>query len=131
MNQEQGELPVSRQIEVPLDEVPRKLTLGKAIEYCAELAGFGMDKQLQQRLKTDKGQFSRWLSGQEGIMWEKFERLMDTCGNDVPLYWMLAKRGYDLHSLRKLETKTEKELREAKERIASLENALDLVTGRK
>ncbi|HKS73494.1 MAG TPA: hypothetical protein VJQ82_09890 [Terriglobales bacterium] len=118
------------QMGIPTDvrpeEVARKKTLGEAIGLCAELAGFSMDKTLQQELDVDKGQFSRWQSGTEGIVWGKFSRLMDICGNDAPLLWMLFQRGYDLNSLRKRETETEKKLREAEERIRELENERDL-----
>lgn len=103
------------------EEVARKQTLGSAIELCAELAGFTLDKELQQTLDVDKGQFSRWQSGQEGIKWDKFAALMNVCGNDAPVLWMLHQRGYDLHSLRKRETETERRLRLAQERIAQLE----------
>jgi hypothetical protein len=43
---------------------------------------------------------------------------MDFCGNDAPLLWMLHARGYDLASLRKRESETEKELRIAREELA-------------
>lgn len=109
------------QIDVRPEEIARKQSLGGAIELCAELAGFELDKQLSDTLKVDKGQFSRWHSGQEGIKWEKLASLMDVCGNDAPLLWMLHQRGYDLHSLRKRESETEQRLREAQERIAKLE----------
>lgn len=46
---------------------------------------------------------------------------MDLCGNDAPLLWMLDQRGFDLSSLRKRETETEKKLRLAEERIQQLE----------
>ena len=108
-------------VDVRPEEVARKQTLGAAIELCAELAGFSLDKELQQTLEVDKGQFSRWHSGQEGIKWEKFAALMNVCGNDAPVLWMLYQRGYDLHSLRKRETETEQKLREAEERIRKLE----------
>jgi plasmid maintenance system antidote protein VapI len=100
------------------EEVARKKSLGSAIELCAEVAGFALDKELQQELEVDKAQFSRWLSGTEGIVWPKLERLMDRCGNDAPLFWMLQQRGYDLHSIRKRETETERKLREAHEALA-------------
>lgn len=109
------------QIEVRPEEVARKQTLGAAIDLCAELAGFSLDKELQMALDVDKGQFSRWQSGQEGIKWEKFCALMDVCGNDAPLLWMLHQRGYDLHSLRRRESETEMKLRMAEERIKKLE----------
>lgn len=101
------------------EEVARKPSLGAAIELCAELAGHGLDKTLQQELGVDKAQFSRWQSGTEGIVWPKFERLMDVCGNDAPLLWMLHRRGYDLHSLRKKESDTELKLRLAEEALAA------------
>ena len=82
-------LPVS----VSPEQIARKKSLGSAIELCAELAGYELDKTLQQELGVDKGQFSRWLSGQEGIQWAKFSSLMDACGNDAPLLWMLHQRG--------------------------------------
>jgi len=41
--------------------------------------------------------------------------------NDAPLLWMLQARGYDLSSLRKRETETERALRIANERISQLE----------
>lgn len=101
--------------QVRPEEVARKQSLGNAIELCAELAGFSLDKELQQTLGVDKAQFSRWLSGTEGVIWPKLEKLMDECGNDAPILWMLHQRGYDLHSLRKRESETEKRLREVTE----------------
>ena len=106
------------------DEIARKQSLGAAIELCADLAGFSLDKTLQQELGVDKAQFSRWQSGTEGIVWPKFSRLMDVCGNDSPLLWMLHQRGYDLHSVRRLETETEKENRMLREENAALRRVL-------
>lgn len=111
-------------VEVRPDEVAREKTLGGAIELCAKLQGFSLDKELQQALGVDKAQFSRWHSGQEGVIWPKFVRLMDLCGNDAPLLWMLHQRGYDLHSLRKRETETERENRLLKEENAALRRVL-------
>lgn len=117
-----------KQLSLPVlvrpDEVARKTTLGGAIELCAELGGFSLDKTLQQQLKVDKAQFSRWQSGQEGVQWPKFEQLMDTCGNDAPVLWMLHRRGYDLHSVRRLESETERENRELREEVAALRRVL-------
>lgn len=113
---------LSLPVEVSPQEVARKTTLGAAIELCAEIGGYALDKELQQEMGADKAQFSRWLSGQEGIIWPKLEKLMDICDNDAPLLWMLCRRGYDLGSLRKKESELERELREAKETIRSLEH---------
>lgn len=131
--------PTLLSVEVPLSEVIRKPSLGKAIEYCAELAGYGYDKELEAALakngvKVDATQLTRWKQGGEGIKWDKFSGLMDVCGNDAPLFWMLHARGYDLHSLRKLETETEKALRLAREEVEALRNAnrvlVDAMNGR-
>lgn len=117
---------LSLPVEVRPEEIARKPSLGAAIVMCMELAGFDFDKEVPIR-GLDKGQFSRWKSGGEGIKWEKFELLMDECGNDAPLLWMLYQRGYDLHSLRKRETEVERRLRLAEERARSAEEALRAV----
>lgn len=111
-------------VEIRPEEVARKHSLGDAIQMCAELAGFSLDKELQQQLGVDKAQFSRWSSGTEGIVWPKFVKLMDACGNDAPLMWMLHQRGYDLHSVRRLESETEKVNRQLREENAALRRVL-------
>lgn len=111
-------------VKVRPDEIARKATLGAALELCAELAGFSLDKELSGVLGVDKAQFSRWMSGTEGIVWPKFAKLMDACGNDAPLMWMLHKRGYDLESLRKLETETQKENRILRGQVDALRQIL-------
>lgn len=108
--------------EIRPEEVARKQSLGDAIQMCAELAGFSLDKELQQQMGVDKAQFSRWTSGTEGIVWPKFARLMDACGNDAPLFWMLHQRGYDLASVRKRESEFERKLREAEQIIKDLQH---------
>lgn len=60
------------------------------------------------------------MSGTEGVQWPKFVALMDKCGNDAPLMWMLHQRGYDLHSLRRRESELERENRELRERLAAV-----------
>lgn len=114
--------------DVKPEEVERKKTLGASIELCAELGGFGLDKELQMRLGVDKGQFSRWQSGDEGIKWEKIAKLMDACGNDAPVLWMLHQRGYDLNSMRRRENHTEKALREAQEALQAEKMKVKVLT---
>ncbi|CAE6713330.1 hypothetical protein R75461_01163 [Paraburkholderia nemoris] len=109
-------------VEVTIREIEREKTLGGAISLCAKAAGYELDKELQRELDVDKAQFSRWQSGQEGIVWPKLVRLISVCGNDAPVLWMLYQLGYDLSSLRKRETETERMLREAMEEIESLRN---------
>lgn len=117
---------ISLPVEVRPEEIMRKQSLGSAIELCAELGGYALDKALQTDLEVDKAQFSRWQSGTEGIVWHKFVRLMDLCGNDAPLMWMLHQRGYDLYSLRRQETELERQLREAQEEIEKLKSERDV-----
>lgn len=106
-------------VDVPMPELLRKKSLGQALLMCMELAGFDMDKSVPIK-GLDPGQFSRWKSGQEGIKWDKFSELMDRCGNDAPLLWMLNQRGYDLHSLRKRESDIERENRMLREEVQAL-----------
>lgn len=119
--------------EVTPQEISREKTLGCAINLCAKAAGLE-PKQVQDALKTDKAQFSRWTDDKEGIVWAKFTALMDACGNDAPLLWMLNQRGYDLSSLRKQESETEKALRLSQEALQRerLKNAalVEALTGR-
>jgi plasmid maintenance system antidote protein VapI len=116
------------QIGLPIDlrpeEVIRKKTLGGAIELCAEAAGFELDKSLQQVLGVDKAQFSRWLSGQEGVIWPKLVKLMDTCGNHAPVLWMAHQCGYDLNSMRQRENELQRQNRLLREQNAALLAAL-------
>jgi len=121
--------PTLLSIEVPLSEVIRKGSLGKAIEYCAELAGYSYDKELEKALnergvKVDNTQLTRWKQGGEGIKWEKFCGLMDVCGNDAPLFWMAHARGWDVNAMRRRESELERELRLAKEENRALRRAL-------
>lgn len=115
---------LSLPVEIRPEEVMRKQSLGGAIELCAELGGFALDKALQQELGVDKAQFSRWQSGTEGIQWPKFTQLMDRCGNDAPVLWMLHQRGYDLHTVRRRESETERENRLLREENAALRRVL-------
>ena len=110
--------------ELRPEEVARKQSLGGAIELCAEVGGFALDKHLQIELGVDKAQFSRWQSGTEGVQWTKFVALMDKCGNDAPVLWMLHQRGYDLHSVRRRETETERQNRLLREEVAALRRVL-------
>lgn len=119
---------MSDQIALPVpvtpEEVKREKTLGGAIELCAKAAGFDLDKELQVALGVDKAQFSRWQSGQEGILWPKLRRLMDYCGNVAPVMWMAHDVGFDLHSLRRRESETERENRMLREENAALRRVL-------
>jgi len=119
---------MSTQLAIPCpvrpEEVARERSLGGAIELCAKIAGFDLDKTLQLELGVDKAQFSRWQNGTEGVQWPKFTRLMDVCGNDAPVLWMLHARGFDLHSIRRQENALERENRILREENAAMRRVL-------
>jgi len=115
------EQPSLFQVPVNPSEVARKLSWASAIEHCAELAGYSLDKQSSSEIGMDKARWSRIKAGQEGIKPEQLEAFMDACGNDAPLLWLMHRRGWDLNSMRKRETETERALRLAEQRIAELE----------
>jgi len=102
-------------IEISEREIAREKSLGASLVLCAKAAGYALDKELQIELGVDKAQFSRWQSDSEGVSWQKLLKLMQTCGNDAPVRWMVHQLGYDLSSLRKRETETEKRLHEAQQ----------------
>lgn len=109
--------------DVTPQEVLREQSLGGAIDLCAKAAGLA-PKQVQDALKSDKAQYSRWVENKEGILWPKLRTLMDHCGNDAPVLWMLHDRGYDMSSLRRRETETERQLRLALEENRALRRVL-------
>lgn len=111
------------QVDITAQEVSREKSLGGAIALCVKAAGLEA-KQLQDQLHLDKAQFSRWESGGEGVMWPKLVALMDACGNDAPLLWMLHARGYDLHSVRRIESEVERQNRLLREENAALRRVL-------
>jgi hypothetical protein len=125
--QSSSEDSVVNQLGFPSDvtpqEVAREKTFGGAVALCAKAAGLE-PKQVTDAVRTsegravDKAAWSRWVNDNEGVEWNKLVQIMDKCGNDAPLFWMLHARGYDLSSLRRQETELEKRLREAQEELA-------------
>ena len=114
---------MSLPVEVPHAELVRKPTLGGAIKLCHELAGLE-PKELLHAMRADKGQLSRWESGQEGVCWPKLQALMDACGNHAPVLWQLHQCGYDLGSLRRQESELERRLRLCEEERDALKRVL-------
>lgn len=112
---------------VTIQEIAREKTLGGAIGLCVKAAGLE-PKEVMSDMKMDKAQWSRWESGAEGVIWPKFEAVMDFCGNDAPLLWMNMARGYDLSSIRRRETELERDLRVAQEHIARLQQDKRVLT---
>ena len=114
---------ISLPVEVSPVEVMRERGLGDAILLCIKAAGLE-PKQVQAELRLDKAQWSRWVSGQEGVKWERLRALQDLCGNDAPTLWMLHDRGYDLSTVRRVESTVERENRMLREENAALRRVL-------
>lgn len=104
-------------------EIAREKTLGGAIDLCLKVAG-AEPKAVVSDLRLDKAQLSRWISGHEGVVWPKLAALMDCCGNDAPLLWMVHQRQFDLHSLRRAESEIERQNRLLREENAALKRVL-------
>lgn len=109
--------------DVTVQEVAREKTFGGAIDLCRKAAALE-PKQVTDAVRTsegkavDKAAWSRWTNDAEGVEWAKLVQIMDKCGNDAPLLWMLNARGYDLSSLRRKETELERKVRLLEEELA-------------
>ena len=106
---------------VPEGDWSKLVTEAKAIQYACEHSGM-QDKSVAIETNIDNALLSRAKSGDARLPFDALQALMDCTGCEAPLYAMLLRRGYDPRSLRKLETETERALREAKERVEALEN---------
>jgi hypothetical protein len=73
----------------------------------------------------DQAQWSRVMGpSAHHFPHDKLNTFMDIAGNEVPMLWLLQSRGYQLESLRKTETATERELRLVREENEALRRVL-------
>lgn len=107
-------------VHVDLVEIQRQPSWCAALSLCANKSGLH-DKVIAADVGIDNAVWSRFKSGQNAPSGEQLDKLMTRCGNEAPLHWLLLKRGYDPRSLRKLESETQRALREANERAAAAE----------
>lgn len=114
-------------VHVDHHDILRQNSLGDAIDLCVRSSGLEPKQVAGAAGNRDNSQYSRWVNNQEGVKWEKLQAVMDVCGNDVPLLWMLSQRGYDLSSLRMTETETEKALRHEQEARVKVEQENQLL----
>jgi len=108
------------------EDIARQPSLSGALALSASAAGLDLEKEIHLPLGIDAGHWTRMRTGTAGIQWKQLAAICDLTGNDAPILWMLHQRGYDLHSLRKTETETERRLREAEERIVQLEHEREI-----
>lgn len=104
-------------VPVDFDSLESIQTLAHAVSKCAEIAG-AQDKVVALDTQIDAPTWARIKSGEAGVRGDFLERLMDAYGNDLPLFWLALRRGYDPRSLRRLESDVEAENRQLKEQLA-------------
>lgn len=106
-------------VHLDLAEVAKQPTGHSAVALCASKAG-KLDKIVAADLDIQESVWSRVKSGQNSLSLESLDALMTTCGNELPLHWLLLRRGYDPRSLRRIETDVERENRELREQLAAM-----------
>lgn len=101
----------------------------EAAAIAAMIAHSGLrEKSIAIETDIDASTLAKVKQGTARLSEKHMERLMDATGSEAWLYYWLLKRGYDPHSLRKLETETERALREEREAHQRTQEKLSLVT---
>jgi hypothetical protein len=97
--------------------IAKQPTMTKALQLCQTLSGME-DKAFTgpTGVVKDTAQWSRIMgSGQHNFPQDSLNLFMDKAQNEAPLLWLVQSRGYDINSLRKLESETEHALRQERE----------------
>jgi hypothetical protein len=100
--------------------IARQPSMSKALALCQTLSGKD-DAQFygESGIVKDQAQWSRIMGpSNHNFPHDKFNLFMDKAGNEAPLLWLLYSRGYELSSLHKRETETERENRTLREQLA-------------
>lgn len=93
--------------------IAKQPTMTKALQLCQTLSGLD-DKAFTgpTGVVKDAAQWSRIMgAGQHNFPQDALNLFMDKAQNEAPLLWLVQSRGYDIDSLRKLESETEHALR--------------------
>lgn len=113
---------VKRELQpVPETDWAKLVDEALAVRYACEHSGL-QDKSIAIECGIDGALLSRAKAGQIRLNDDALHALMACTGCEAPLIAHLLRCGYDPRSLRKLETETERALRESNERCAQLEN---------
>jgi len=123
---DQRELPLHRRasdVAVPLDLVLKQPTLSGAIALCVQVSGLD-DKEVYLTLEIDAGHWTRIMKGDAHFPVNKLNTLMDLCGNEAPLMWLVHSRGYGLVLLK---SEAERRAEEAEARAAKAEEKARLL----
>jgi len=101
----------------------------EAAALAAMIAHSGLrEKSIAIEADIDASTLAKVKQGTARPSEQHLMRLMDATGSEAWLYFWLLKRGYDPRSLRKLETETERQLREASEALAREREKTSLLT---
>lgn len=104
-----------------IDAVAACKTIGEACAEGASVAGHCDKAVAAQCLNGDGSKWSRIKSGQAAPDGDFLLALMDFCGNEAPLVWLLLRRNYDPTSMRVLQTEQERKIAELERKLAEAE----------
>jgi len=110
-------------VTVDIEAVTRQASLNAAIVLCVQSSGLDR-KQVYTALGIDAATWSRIESGQANFPVNKLENLMDWCGNEAPLMWLVNARGYDWQSVREKQSEIEKQLAKMQQENTDLRRLL-------
>lgn len=123
----QFEIPITPKALV-VDEalIAKQPTMTRALQLCQTLSGLD-DAQFYgpNGIVREQAQWSRVMGpSAHHFPHDKLNLFMDIAGNEAPMLWLLHSRGYQLDSLRKTESETERELRLVREENNALRRVL-------
>lgn len=107
--------------EISDEVIARKPEFLDAIILCMHMAPVDR-KVIPVELEIDNAQWSRIINGQAHFPPNKLSKLMDICGNEVPLRWLAMHRGYGLV---RLQSELEKENEDLKLQILEQSKKLE------
>jgi hypothetical protein len=109
----------------------RQTSFTKSLHLCQTLSGKD-DAQFYgpTGIVKDQAQWSRIMgqAGSANFPQDKLNLFMDVAENEAPMLWLLHSRGYDITTLRHVETQTERKLRLAEERANELAMKVRVLT---
>lgn len=101
---------------IPEADLAKLSSEARAVQYACENSGL-QDKSIAIEIGVDAAVLSKAKAGQARLNDDALDALQDATGIEAPLFAALLRRGYDPRSLRKLESETERHLREAQEAL--------------
>jgi hypothetical protein len=112
-------------LNVGIDAVIAQPTLNAALVFCVQASGLDR-KHIYGALGIDAATWSRIESGQANFPLNKLKTVMDICGNEAPLMWLLDACGYDWESVREKQTEMERKVAELEQENTDLKRLFRL-----